>query len=79
VTRTRIEARDINTLASGDAAALRLLMHLDTERRQLDGRIRVSVQELRQRGASWTVVGDALGVTRSAAQKRYGADELPLS
>jgi chromosome condensin MukBEF MukE localization factor len=74
VARTRIDM-----LASGDAAALRLLMHLDTERRRLDGRIRVSVQELRQRGASWTVVGDALGVTRSAAQKRYGADELPFS
>ena len=54
------------------------LRALAEQRAALDDRIRVTVQELRQAGASWSVVGVALGVTRSAAQKRYGADELPL-
>lgn len=60
------------------ADAVRPLRELVAERERLDGRIRVAVQELRQAGASWSVVGDALGVTRSAAQKRYGVDELQL-
>ncbi len=60
-------------------AAIQPLRDLATERAQVEGRIRVTVQGLRQAGASWTVIGDALGVSRSAAQKRYGADELPLS
>jgi hypothetical protein len=51
---------------------------LARDRAVLDGRIRVTVQQLRTSGASWTVIGDALGVTRSAAQKRYGSDELAL-
>lgn len=54
------------------------LRALVAERRQLDDRIRVSVQELLQAGASWAVVGEALGVSRSAAQKRYGGDRLTL-
>lgn len=44
--------------------------------RAAEGRMRSAVQELRAAGASWTVVGDALGVTRTAAQKRYGRDTL---
>ncbi|WP_431838602.1 hypothetical protein [Cellulomonas sp. Y8] len=39
-------------------------------------RVRSSVQELRAGGASWTVIGHALGITRGAAQKRYGDDRL---
>jgi 5-enolpyruvylshikimate-3-phosphate synthase len=55
-----------------------VLRQLAAQRAQLDDRIRVTVQELRGAGASWTVIGDVLGVTRSAAQKRYGVDELAL-
>jgi len=54
------------------------LRTLVAERAQLEGRITITVQELRQAGASWSVVGEALGCTRSAAQKRYGRDELGL-
>lgn len=54
------------------------LRELVAERAKIDGRIAVTVQELRQSGASWSVVGHALGCTRSAAQKRYGRDELAL-
>lgn len=41
-----------------------------------EARLELLVQQLRVAGASWTVIGDALGVTRSAAQKRYGAGSL---
>ena len=52
------------------------LRRLVGARAQLDGQIAVSVQQLRVAGASWSVVGEVLGVSRSAAQKRYGRDEL---
>lgn len=41
-----------------------------------ENRLRVSVQQLRAIGCSWTVVGEAIGVGRTAAQKRYGKDGL---
>jgi len=63
--------------SKGEAAeSLALLRSLAGERAQLEARIRVTVQTLRGAGASWSVIGDALGVSRSAAQKRFGADEL---
>ena len=79
--RTAAAVRHAGGYATGDARLepVHMLRRLAAERAQLDDRVRVTVQELRQAGASWTVIGDALGVTRSAAQKRYGADELPLS
>lgn len=39
-------------------------------------RMRSAAQELRAGGASWTVIGNALGISRSAAQKRFGDDRL---
>jgi len=32
----------------------------------------ITVQLLRSRGVSWTVIGAALGVTRQAARQRFG-------
>lgn len=32
----------------------------------------LAVNDARSEGYSWTQIGDALGVTRSAAQQRYG-------
>ena len=58
------------------ASELELLRELVAQRGTLEGRVAITVQKLRTAGASWTVIGDVLGVTRSAAQKRYGADQL---
>jgi hypothetical protein len=33
------------------------------------------VQKARDAGASWQQIGDALGVTRQAAQQRYGRND----
>lgn len=40
--------------------------------RALDASIRGQVDELRRRGVSWARIGDVLGVTRQAAQQRFG-------
>lgn len=47
---------------------------IDADRDTLTAQHRLwdAVQEARRQGASWTEVGQALGVTRSAAQQRFG-------
>ena len=58
------------------AVELVVLRGLVAQRLDLEGRIALTVQKLRAAGASWTVIGDVLGTTRSAAQKRYGGQQL---
>ncbi len=50
-----------------------VLMRLSGDRDALDQQIRTQVATVRALGGSWTTVGVALGVTRSAAQQRYGS------
>jgi hypothetical protein len=59
----RIAAGDIDALA--DAAILS---------GQLDTTIKNAIIGLRQRGYSWADIGRQLGVTRQAAQQRWGGD-----
>ena len=59
----RIAAGDIDALY--DAASLSA---------QLDHTIKEAVIGLRQRGYSWADIGLQLGVTRQAAQQRWGGD-----
>lgn len=40
-------------------------------RREAEERIRGIVDEARESGATWTQIGDALGVSHQAAMKRY--------
>ncbi|OJV76556.1 MAG: hypothetical protein BGO37_10935 [Cellulomonas sp. 73-92] len=58
------------------AVDLTILRGLVAQRRDVEERTALTVQKLRAAGASWTVIGDALGTTRSSAQKRYGGTEL---
>ena len=41
--------------------------------RQAESTLREHVAWLREQGCPWSVIGDALGVSRQAAQQRYGA------
>ena len=59
----RIAVGDIDAL--GDAALLS---------RQLDLTIKTAITGLRQRGYSWADIGLQLGVTRQAAQQRWGGE-----
>jgi hypothetical protein len=52
-----------------DIAALAGLAALSSE---LDEAMRAAVTELRANGYSWADIGGQLGVTRQAAQMRYG-------
>jgi hypothetical protein len=56
-------------VATGDIEALALMAELaDT----IDTSIRDAVTGLRDRGYSWADIGSRLGVTRQAAQQRWG-------
>jgi hypothetical protein len=59
----RIAAGDIDALA--DAVTLSW---------QLDAAIKTAVTGLRKRGYSWADIGLQLGVTRQAAQQRWGGE-----
>lgn len=58
-------------IASGDIDALAGAAFLSA---QLDATIRESVTGLRARGYSWADIGRQLGVTRQAAQQRWGGE-----
>jgi hypothetical protein len=68
-------ARAIRALArrvsGGDIDAITDMAKLSGE---LDDAIRQAVTGLRNRGYSWTEIGTRLGVTRQAAQQRFGGD-----
>jgi hypothetical protein len=57
-------------VASGDVEALTLMTDLADE---IDTAIAQAVQGLRGFGYSWAEIGTRLGVTRQAAQQRWGA------
>jgi hypothetical protein len=56
----------------GDAAVLAGLRHLAEIAERVDWALLSLVGEARANGASWATVGEALGVSRQAAQQRFG-------
>ena len=42
---------------------------------QVEGDMRVWVQRLRDRGVTWTRIGDALGMTRQSAWERFSCED----
>ena len=57
-------------IATGDIEALTLLTNLGTD---VENATRDAVIGLRDHGYSWAEIGSRLGVTRQAAQQRWGA------
>jgi hypothetical protein len=57
-------------VATGDVDALPLLTGPSAD---IDTAIQAAVTGLRQRGYSWAEIGSRLGITRQAAQQRWGA------
>ncbi len=55
-----------------DDALLRSLAPAATGLAALEASIREQVEELRRRGVTWERIGAAMGVTRQAAQQRFG-------
>jgi len=56
-------------VADGDVEALTLMLGLSAE---IDTAISQAVKGLRQFGYSWAEIGSRLGITRQAAQQRWG-------
>ena len=56
-------------VANGDVEALTLMLSLSS---QIDDAIAQAVTGLRGFGYSWAEIGDWLGITRQAAQQRWG-------
>ncbi len=48
------------------------LAELTSLRDEIDTAIATAVAGLRAQGHSWSYIGDGLGITRQAAQQRYG-------
>jgi hypothetical protein len=57
-------------VATGDVEALTLMLGLSAE---IDDAIAQAVTGLRGFGYSWAEIGSRLGITRQAAQQRWGA------
>jgi len=57
-------------VADGDVEALTLMLGLSAE---IDTAISQAVKGLRAYGYSWAEIGSRLGITRQAAQQRWGA------
>jgi hypothetical protein len=56
-------------VGDGDVEALALLVGLAEE---IDAAMAEAVQGLRARGYSWAEIGSRLGISRQAAQQRWG-------
>jgi len=56
-------------IANGDVEALTLMLGLSAE---IDDAIGQAVSGLREFGYSWAEIGSRLGITRQAAQQRWG-------
>jgi hypothetical protein len=62
-----------------DVSLLNVLTLLKQNRRELDQEIERQVRAARRAGASWERIGEALGVTASACEKRWGPYPLDQS
>jgi hypothetical protein len=65
------EAFDFDSALRTDRSPLRALHWATQFREYIDQQLANVVQEARKTGATWTQIGDALGVSHQAAMKRF--------
>jgi len=68
---TADDGRGPDPIATYEGTALGEIMDLVEERGAVEDRITQAVNRARAEGATWAMVGMALGVTRQGALKRY--------
>jgi hypothetical protein len=66
------QARDAESEWGSSAHPATVLRQIKVARVYLDDAEKWAIAELREAGDSWAQIGDALGVTRQAAQMRWG-------
>ena len=59
-------------LKEADTSELRSIADLAMKRHDVDEELVVAVREARQAGRSWSEIGVMLGVSKQAAQRKYG-------
>jgi hypothetical protein len=59
-------------LVEADTSALQLIGELATRRDALDEQLVEAVRSARVEGRSWSMIGTVLGVSKQAAQRKYG-------
>jgi hypothetical protein len=59
-------------LVVADTSALRQLAQLAERREVLDGEVTEAVHAARRANRSWSEIGTMLGVSKQAAQRKYG-------
>ncbi len=59
-------------LVESDTASLRLISELATRRDAIDEQLVDAVRSARAEGRSWSIIGAMLGVSKQAAQRKYG-------
>jgi hypothetical protein len=59
-------------LVTVDTSALRAVMTLAEQRAVVEAQLVSAVGEARARGHSWSQIGVMLGVSKQAAQRKYG-------
>ncbi|AXH98065.1 hypothetical protein [Ornithinimicrobium avium] len=75
--KTRPEETGLDELDSGtnparDAVHFRRIQAARANLTDAEDELREAVQAARDAGDSWTIIGAALGITRQAAQQRFG-------
>lgn len=68
----RMAARIVRSYGRRAATAFDQLGQLAEVARAADEALRVAVAGAREQGLSWTVIGEQFGITRQAAQQRFG-------
>jgi hypothetical protein len=68
----RVIAAHGRRIARGDVEGIAALAEIATS---LDAAMSLAIQGLRTNGYSWTDIATRLGITRQAAQQRWGGDQ----
>ncbi|ERH22997.1 hypothetical protein HMPREF1979_02013 [Actinomyces johnsonii F0542] len=69
---TGFETLDPSTTPSRDAVNFREIIAASRRVHDAEAELHAAIARAQQASDSWTVIGAALGVTRQAAQKRFG-------
>lgn len=69
---TGLDALDPAVTPGRDAAHFRAIIAANASLQAADAGLRAAVREARAAGDSWTIIGAALGVSKQAAQQRFG-------
>ena len=65
-------------LVALDTSALRQVSELAEQREVLESELAEAVRSARKANRSWSEIGTMLGVSKQAAQRKYGRQQAPI-